>query len=64
MNVEFIEALNALEKERGISKEVLISAIEAALISAYKRNYGASANVRAEVDPVEGAIQILSLIHI
>ena len=60
MNVEFIEALNALEKERGISKEVLISAIEAALISAYKRNYGASANVRAEVDPVEGAIQIFA----
>lgn len=60
MNVEFIEALNALEKERGISKEVLISAIEAALISAYKRNYGTSANVRAEVDPLVGGIQIFA----
>ena len=58
MNAEFIEALNALEKERGISKDVLISAIEAALNSAYKRNYGSSANVRSEVDPETGDIHI------
>ena len=60
MNAEFIEALNALEKERGIGKDILISAIEAALISAYKRNYGTSANVRAEVDPLTGDIQIFA----
>ncbi len=60
MNAAFIEALNALEKERGISKDVLISAIEAALISAYKRNYGVSANVRAEVDPESGDIHIFA----
>ena len=60
MNAEFIEALNALEKERGIGKDVLIAAIEAALISAYKRNYGTSANVRAEVDPHTGDIQIFA----
>lgn len=60
MNAEFIEALNALEKERGIGKDVLISAIEAALISAYKRNYGTSANVRAEVDPLTGDILIFA----
>ena len=58
MNAEFIEALNALEKERGIGKDVLISAIEAALNSAYKRNYGSSANVRSEVDPETGDIHI------
>ena len=34
MNAEFIEALNALEKERGIKKSVLISAFESALIVA------------------------------
>ena len=58
MNAEFIEALGALEKERGISKEILIGAIEAALISAYKRNYGTSANVRAEIDGTTGEIAI------
>ncbi len=60
MNAAFIEALNALEKERGISKDVLISAIEAALISAYKRNYGNTANVHAEVDSDTGDIQIFA----
>ena len=58
MNTEFVEALNALEKERGISKDILIMAIEAALTSAYKRNYGSTANVRAEVDPTTGEFRI------
>ena len=39
MNVEFIEALKDLEKERGIEMDVLIEAIEAALISAYKKHF-------------------------
>ncbi len=58
MNTEFVEALSALEKERGISKDVLILAIEAALTSAYKRNYGATANVRAQIDPNSGDFRI------
>ena len=37
MNIELIEALKDLEKERGIEMDVLIEAIEAALISAYKK---------------------------
>ena len=47
MNADFIEALNALEKEKGISKDVLLSAVESALIFAYKRNYNSQGNVRA-----------------
>ncbi|NLP43050.1 MAG: hypothetical protein GX351_00305, partial [Peptococcaceae bacterium] len=35
MNMEFIEAIHELEKEKGISAEILFEAIEAALISAY-----------------------------
>ncbi|MDO4493251.1 MAG: transcription termination factor NusA [Clostridia bacterium] len=58
MNSEFILALNALEKERGISKEILLSAVETALISAYRRNYGNNANVRAEVDAETGDIRM------
>ncbi len=58
MNAEFIEALNALEKERGIKKSVLLSAFEAALIVAYKRNYNSTANVRAEVDGDTGEYHI------
>ena len=39
MNKEFILAVEALEKEKDISKDLLIDAIEAALVSAYKKNY-------------------------
>ncbi len=46
MNKEFIFAMDALEKEREISKDLLIEAIESALVSAYKKNYGTSQNVR------------------
>ena len=37
MNAEFINALNELEEEKGISKEVLLDAIKTALVAAYKR---------------------------
>lgn len=39
MSSELLDALTLLEKEKGISKDVIIEAIEAALISAYKRNF-------------------------
>ena len=38
MNSEFLLALNEIEKEKNISKEILLDAIDAALVSAYKRN--------------------------
>jgi len=58
MNVEFIEALKDLEKERGIEMDVLIEAIEAALISAYKKHFGVADNVRVEVNRTNGDIHV------
>lgn len=58
MNAEFIEAIDALEKERHISKAVLLEAIESALVSAYKKNYGTTGNVRVDIDEVEGDINV------
>ena len=60
MNAEFINALSAIEKERGINKEILIDAVENALISAYRRNFGTSNNVRAEIDRDTGEIQLFA----
>jgi len=58
MNVELMKALEQIEEEKGIGKEVIIEAIEAALLSAYKKNYGASAqNMRIEVDPDTGEMR-------
>ncbi|MFQ9209834.1 MAG: NusA N-terminal domain-containing protein, partial [Clostridium fessum] len=39
MNKELIEAINLLEKENNISKDVLLEAIENSLLTAYKNNY-------------------------
>ena len=46
MNAEFMQAFEELGKEKGIAPEILFDAIEAALISAYKRNFGSAQNVR------------------
>lgn len=58
MNAEILEALEDLTREKGISKEVLIEAIEAALISAYRRNFGAAQNVRVFFDPKTGDYRV------
>lgn len=58
MNREFIDAIDALEKEKDISKDILIEAIESALVSAYKKNYGTSQNVRVNIDKEEGDIDV------
>ena len=42
MNQEFFTALDLLEKEKGISKAYLLEKIEAALVSAFKKEYGIS----------------------
>ncbi|MBQ3123516.1 MAG: transcription termination/antitermination protein NusA, partial [Firmicutes bacterium] len=59
MNAEFMVAIEELEKEKDISKDILIEAIESALVSAYKKNYGTSQNVRVAIDRETGDIDIL-----
>jgi N utilization substance protein A len=58
MNAELLRALDQLEEERGITKDVIFDAIEAALVSAYKKNYGATAqSMRIEVDRQTGEMR-------
>lgn len=52
MNAEFMQAFEELGKEKGIAPEILFDAIEAALISAYKRNFGSAQNVRVSLDRI------------
>lgn len=59
MNVDFMDALRQIEKEKGIPMEVLVEAIEAALMSAYRRNFGSTQNVRVEIDRNTGQIRVL-----
>lgn len=60
MNIELMSALRDLEKEKGIDFEVLVEAIEAALISAYRKNFGALQNVRVTLDRQTGEMKVFS----
>jgi len=57
MNTEFLEALRDLEKEKRISVDILLEAIEAALLSAYKRNFGSLQNAKVHIDRETGGLQ-------
>lgn len=54
----FLEALDELEKEKGISKEELIETIEQAILAAYKKNYGEYDNLSVRVDEKKAKIII------
>jgi N utilization substance protein A len=61
MNQEFIRALDVIQEEKSIDKEELIQAIEAAITTAYKKNYGNAHNVEINVDRETGDIQVFAL---
>jgi len=61
MSADLIHALEQLEKEKGIDKDTLIEAIEAALISAYKRSFGSSQNVKVSIDRETGDFKVYAL---
>ncbi len=58
MNKEFIMALEEITKEKGISKDVIYDALEAALVSSYKKNYGTNQNANVEIDRETGNISV------
>ena len=55
---ELIIAMEELEKEKGIKKELLLEAIEQALVTAYKRNFDAAENVKITMDKATGEIHV------
>ncbi|MBU5254795.1 transcription termination factor NusA [Tissierella praeacuta] len=61
MNGDFIDALHEIEKEKGISKDIIFDALESALISSYKKNFNASQNVEVEMDRATGKVKVLAL---
>ncbi|WP_042348866.1 transcription termination factor NusA [Bacillus massiliigorillae] len=60
MSSELLDALILLEKEKGISRDVLVEAIEAALVSAYKRNFNQAQNVRVDLNLGRGTMRVLA----
>jgi len=56
----FLEALDELEKEKGILKEELLETIETALLAAYKKNYGEKDNVKVTINRNSGDVKVYS----
>ncbi|MBD4421379.1 transcription termination/antitermination protein NusA, partial [Xanthomonas citri pv. citri] len=57
---ELLLATEYLEKEKKIPRAVLIDAIEAALITAYKKNYDSARNVRVELNMDQGTFKVIA----
>lgn len=57
-NKELIEALNQIEKEKDISKDILLEAMENSLVAACKNHYGKADNIRVNIDRETGAVSV------
>jgi N utilization substance protein A len=62
MKSEFLLAFNEICESRNLAKDVVLEAIETALVSAFRRNVGVSnaQHIVAKVDPITGAATILA----
>lgn len=58
MSTELFTLLDEIEREKGISKDIVIEALTSALLSAYKKNYGAAADARVNIDDETGEIKV------
>ena len=61
MKNDFLVAITQLCNDRGLPKEVVIEAVEQALVSAYKRNFGGGQNITAQIDPATGKVKIFAI---
>jgi N utilization substance protein A len=61
MKSDFMLAINQLCAERKLSHEVVLEAVEAALISAYKRNFGSATNIEARIEPNTGDVRVYAV---
>ncbi|SIS37517.1 transcription termination factor NusA [Salimicrobium flavidum] len=64
MSQQLFDAMNYLEKEKGIDKDLLMEALEAALISAYKKNFNSATNVRVSINEEEGSMKVFAQKHV
>ena len=61
---ELIEALDAIEKEKQISKDIILEAVENSLLAACKNQYGKSENIRVNIDRETGAVGVYAELEV
>lgn len=64
MNLDFLQALEQLEEEKGVKVDEIIPVIEKALISAYKKNFGGEKNVEIIINRQTGEIEVYQLLEV
>ena len=64
MNKQLLMAINQICAERNLKPQVVIDAIEQALISAYRKNFGTAQNVEARLDPETGDTHIYAIMKV
>ncbi|HID33714.1 MAG TPA: transcription termination/antitermination protein NusA [Anaerolineae bacterium] len=64
MNKQLLMAINQICAERNLKPQVVIDAIEQALISAYRKNFGTAQNVEARLDPETGDTHIYAVMQV
>ena len=61
MNADFISAIQELGKEKGIEPDLLFQAVEEALVTAYKKNFGSAQDVSVEMNKESGEIHVYAI---
>ena len=64
MNADFLAVLEFWEKEKGISRDILVSAVEEALVSAAKKAVGPARDLRCVIDPKSGDIKAFAKLQV
>ncbi len=64
MNNEFFDALEALEREKGIPKDFMLERVEAALLTGYKKENNNETNVRISIDPVKRTVKMYRMMTV
>ena len=64
MNNELLAVLDYIEQERGISRDVLIEAVEKALVSAARKGIHPAEDLTVEVDPETGEISATARLEV
>jgi N utilization substance protein A len=60
-NRELINALNQIEKEKDISKDILLEALENSLVAACKNNFGRADNIKVSIDRETGQVNVYAM---
>ena len=61
---EFLKAVDLVEKEKGIDREIIFGAMEQALAAAYKKNFNAKTNVKVLINRETGEIKVYSYLMV